>query len=560
MLYNPLLIISFLFFCLSILNPIHTPPWPSFFSEFSMFIGISLLLPFLFKEKIIVPKISLPFLFISVIPLIQYFFGQIFFYSNAILSSVYLFYFWLTLIVGYNLSLDSSCNKIYFNLHIFLAYFFLVTSFISGLFALMQWLGLSQGSIFIMNYVGDRTYANMAQPNHLATILYAGLFSSWFLFEKYKIKRNYAIVLGAFLIFSILLTQSRTAWLIAIFVLIFFIYFLKNNYTRLRVKNLFFLTSYFLMCSLSLYISRTFLNKNFNIEMSSNRFNVEISGNSHERLNSGFGRLDIWNQMYYALVEKPWFGYGWNQTTAAQFEVIDRIRGVEWATSAHNLMLDILVWCGLPLGLIIILFLFYFYLKLLINISDVKSAFSFLIISAFSIHSLLEYPLYYSYFLFPFGLLLGSLINIKYNNIIFINRYFVIFVFVINIFGAVYLFKEYVKVEDNLFAARLHAMGNVRKEVDLPYNLYFFDNFNTRAKWLALYPKMKVSNNELIYSQYMVKSYLKPYDLHKSAQLLAFNNYQNEADRQLKILEIMYGINIQYKKLLDENEVNLEKK
>lgn len=559
MLYNPLLIISFLFFCLSVLNPIHTLPWSSFFSEFSMFIGIFLLLPFLFKEKIIVPKISLPFLFISVIPLIQYCFGQIFFYSNAILSSVYLFYFWLTLIVGFNLSLNYPSNKKYFDLHIFLAYFFLLSGCVSSFFALGQWLGLSQGSLFIMNYVGDRPYANMAQPNHLATILYAGLFSSWFLFEKYKIKRNYAIVVSVFLIFSILLTQSRTAWLITIFVVIFVIYFLKNNCTRLRVKNLFFLIFYFLICSLSLYISKTFLNKNLNIQMSSNRFNVAISSNSHERVASGFGRLDIWNQMYYALMEKPWFGYGWNQTTAAQFEVIDSLQGVEWTTSAHNLIFDILIWCGLPLGLIISIFLIYFYFKLLINISDVNGAFAFLTISAFSIHSLLEYPLYYSYFLLPFGLLLGTLINIKNNNIV-INRWFVVFTFIMSSASAIYLFKEYVKVEDNLFAARLHAMGNIRKSVDLPYNLYFFDNFNTRARWVALYPRMTVDHNELIYSQYMVKSYLKPYDLHKSAQLLAFNNYENEAIRQLKILKIMYGINISYEKLLDDNDAGFIRK
>ena len=89
-LFQPLLIISFLFFCLSILNPVHTRPWPGFFSELFAFIGVILLLPILWQKKVVVPRISLPFLFIAFIPLVQYGFGQIFFYSNAILSFSYL--------------------------------------------------------------------------------------------------------------------------------------------------------------------------------------------------------------------------------------------------------------------------------------------------------------------------------------------------------------------------------------------------------------------------------------------------------------------------------------
>lgn len=539
-----LLIISFVFFCLSVLNPVHTRPWPGFFSELFSFLAIIFILPFLWQKHVVVPRISLPFLLISLIPLVQYSFGQIFFYSEAILSFGYLFYFWLTLAVGFNLVTDK--NKFNredcFDLHRFLAYFFMFCGLVSSVMVCLQWLGLSQNSSFIMSYSGNRPYANMAQPNHLATFLYAGICSSWYLFEKCKMNKTQLAIVTGVLLFTIVLTQSRTAWIIAVFASLFVFYYAKQNSMRLRKKVIFYSILFFIFLSLVLPSLNSFL---------SHYFTINSTITVYDRATTGFGRLDIWNQMVHALAQSPWTGYGWNQTSAAQFSVMDTLLGKEWATSAHNLFLDILVWCGVPLGLLIILFLIYFYFNLFKNISNIEGAYVFLIISAFLIHACLEYPLYYSYFLLPLGLMCGTLIIDRSHKKIIINKIYIISLFVLSLFGVTTITFEYVKVEDNLFASRLHAMGNLRSNVELPYQLYFFDNFNQRAHWLALYPKMHVDQQQIMDSQHMVKSYLKPYDLHKSAQLLAFNGYSDEARRQLKILHIMYGLEFSYQSLLD---------
>lgn len=551
-LFHPLLIISFACFCLSILNPVHTRPWPGFFSELFSFLGIIFLLPFLWQKKVVVPRISIPFLFISLIPLVQYALGEIFFYSEAILSFSYLFYFWLTLVIGFNLTIDQ--NKLNggdcLNLYNFLAYFFIFCGLTSSVMMYFQWLGLAQASSFIMSYSGNRPYANMAQPNHLATFLYAGIFSCWYLFEKYRINKIQLVVFGGVLLFSVVLTQSRTAWLITVFVSFFLFYYARKSSLRLSKKAILCSIVYFIFVSLILPYLNSFL---------SHYFSINSTHTVYDRATTGFGRLNIWNQMVHALVQSPWTGYGWNQTTAAQFNVVDSISGREWATSAHNLFLDILVWCGVPLGFLIILFLTCFYFNLFKSISNIEGAFAFLIISSFIVHALLEYPLYYAYFLLPFGLMCGTLIVDKLHKII-IKKIYIISIFVLSLFGVTFIVSEYVKIEDNLFAGRLHAMGNLRSNVALPYQLYFFDNFNQRAHWLALYPKMKVNQQQIQDSQYMVKSYLKPYDLHKSAQLLAFNGYSTEARRQLMILQIMYDLEFSYQSLLDgKDEQVLEK-
>ncbi len=92
--YRPLIASSFLFFTLSILNPVHALPLVGFFSEFFCFIGCLTLLLFLFKIKIEVPRIILPLFLILLIPLIQFSLGYVFFFFNAffLLYTYYSFY------------------------------------------------------------------------------------------------------------------------------------------------------------------------------------------------------------------------------------------------------------------------------------------------------------------------------------------------------------------------------------------------------------------------------------------------------------------------------------
>lgn len=287
----------------------------------------------------------------------------------------------------------------------------------------------------------------------------------------------------------------------------------------------------------------------FNLILSSN-FNIINTVGLLDRATTGYQRFEIWNQMIHAITEEPWYGYGWNQTTAAQFRVIDSIHNKEWVTSAHNLILDIFVWCGIPLGLLIVSYFVYLYVKIISSISDLESIFCFLAISSILIHSFLEFPLYYSYFFIPFALFLGYALGYKYKVSLKINSLFILFFLIFNFFFGVVVFKEYLKINDNLFSGKLHAMGNQRDKVKLPYKLFFFDFFDERAKWLALYPKMKVDREEILLGNKMVQTYLKPYDIYKYAQLLAFNGCKEESIRQLKILSILYDIHVSYDDLL----------
>lgn len=535
MFFRLIFIFSFIFFFLSILNPIHTLPWPSFFSEFFCYIAGWLLILKLYFYKVELTIDIVPFLFIVFIPLIQYLFGEIFFFSNFFFSTLGLFYFFLMLIVGFNFKIRN------FNIVMYLSIFFLIAGFFSSLIAILQWMGLAENKLFVMGLTGSRPYGNMAQPNHLATFLCIGIFSLWYFFEKYKI--NNFILLSLIIIFSIaiLLTQSRTAWLILLLFFIFLSISIKKYSLRLSFKKIGFIIFIMLLEGMGLPYFDSILSSNFNVKQ-----NFTLL----ERATGGYQRLEIWNQMVHAIIEQPWYGYGWNQATAAQFKVVDYIYNKEWLTSAHNIILDLMVWCGVPIGVLIVLYLLYIYIKIILNISDLESIFSFLTISSILIHSLLEFPLYYSYFFIPFGLLFGYILGYKYKVYFKINSLFILFFLIFNLILGVAIFKEYLRIDDNIFSGKLHAMGNQRDKVKLPYKLFFFDFFDERARWLALYPKMRVGQEEILLGKKMVQTYLKPYDIYKYAQLLAFNGYKDESIRQLRILNILYDINISYEDVL----------
>ncbi|WP_342063568.1 Wzy polymerase domain-containing protein [Acinetobacter pittii] len=538
------------FFALAILNPIHFRPWASFLSEYFAFISIVFVFPLFFKRKLYIPKITIPILIISLIPLFHYSIGEVFYFSNAFLSFIYIFCFWLIVAVGYSLAVSGE-NYINFyenkklNLIFFLTCFIVFLGFLSSLVAILQWLNLDKNSIWIAELYGNRPYANLAQTNQLSTFLILSVLSCWYLFEKGKFNNILLTFICMVCIFSIALTQSRVAWINMIFITTSYLIFIKKYSFRLEKKFFSCFALWFMLCIIFLPTLNSIL---------SNFFVVTNTNSALVRVSSGYQRLDIWSQMFHALLLKPWEGYGWHQTTAAQFSIVDQYPTKEWASSAHNLFIDLIIWCGIPIGLLLIIYILYLYIKIIKNTVNTEGFISIVMISVVGIHSMFEYPLYYSYFLFLVGLFIGIALSQMNNTELSLSYGFSRFIFLLGLIASYCIYQEYNRIWDNIIAGQTYEMNNSKDEVDLPYKLYLFDMFDARAAWIAQYPKMKVSSEKLIAAEYMVKTYLTPYDIHKYASLLAYNGYELEAKRQLEILEVMYGQQVSYQSLFERNE------
>ncbi len=180
---NGFILLSCLFFIFSILNPYHTLPWVSFYSEKNCFISFIFISFLLVNEKLKIPYVIIPVFFITLIPLIQYCVGLIVFFETALLGMVYLFCFFISIIFGYNLLKVSNGRNIFDAIGLF-SYTLIFISLISSLIIIFQWLNFYNLQPYILKIMTNRPYGNLAQPNQMATILLMGIASVWYVYEK----------------------------------------------------------------------------------------------------------------------------------------------------------------------------------------------------------------------------------------------------------------------------------------------------------------------------------------------------------------------------------------
>lgn len=76
---------------------------------------------------------------------------------------------------------------------------------------------------------------------------------------------------------------------------------------------------------------------------------------------------------------------------------------------AHNIALDIILWVGVPLGLLMICAGAWWYLRTASKTKGATQVYLFAATLPFAVHSLFEFPFAYSYFLFPMCWVFGRL-------------------------------------------------------------------------------------------------------------------------------------------------------
>lgn len=537
------LLLAALLFSFAWLSPFHTYPWVTFSSELASF-GASLVLITIFLNKNI--KIARPqilMLVLTFIPLVQCGFELITDFSVAFLSFSYLFMFWLMIVIGYNLSLQSEQRE---RIMLGASYLLFSISFISSIMAILQWLNLENHFDVVMGLRGSRPYANFGQPNNLATFLIIGLMGALYLYEKRKLTLWLLIPISSIILFATVLTQSRTSWIVCIFFFFYWIYKQYRNSPRFNFPKLLLWTAFYFV--LAAYVLPLFTQ----ILTSSIDTGVTQTASIAQRAGSGHERLGMWMQILHAITERPLFGYGWNQTSIAVVESIQFNTVQVWFNSAHNVLLDLLVWNGVPLGLLIITYVALWLFWLSKNAKDMTSIIALLMVSAILIHALLEFPQRYAYFLLPLGFLLG-LVQAQTPNLksIVLNQNVIRCIAVIALVVFLLIWRDYKLFQDN---SRLVFKGKQPTEEILGSSkILILTQFQKRLDWIALNPKTKMSEHDLSLLGEMVKNKATPYNLKKYAQLLVYNQKAEEAERYLLVLQRLYKQKISLAEIVELN-------
>lgn len=526
---------------LSWLLPVHYRPWVTYTGELYAFISLVLLMAACIKEKLLVPKIALPFLALSLLPLLHFAFGHVYFFSIALLGFLYIAGFCLALVLGFSLSQGESRRTETFKA---LSYTFLVSGVATGLVAICQALNFDEPlNAIMMNISGStRPFANFAQPNLMATFLLMALMATLYLYEKKALATKWLTLCALPILIGVVLSQSRTSWVASICILLYLLYQQYRHQLRLGW--------FYSLVWFALFIGLIMLMPHFT-QMLAESSNIDVikSRDLAQRAGGDMSRLAIWQQMAHAVAAQPWFGYGWYQSSTAFVSISEYHQGPVWIRSAHNFVLDFLLWNGAVVAIPFFAYISYWLIQLHRQVNSAESVIAILMLGAFVVHSLLEFPQNYAFFLLPVGFILGSLQaqNVK-TKVLALPALSNKLILAFAVFMLALVYRDYDTVVPKL--------GNVYKYENTPEKITNFDHIfvltelDQRIQFIMLDPYAPATPEQIETAGQMARSYPTKYHLIKYAKLLANNGYEAEAKHQLKLLHIIQKLDIEYDSLL----------
>ncbi|MBT3065444.1 O-antigen ligase C-terminal domain-containing protein [Rhodoferax sp. U11-2br] len=374
----------------------HYRPWANFHSEALALVGIGLLhasqcLNRRTTANVLAPRIVFWVAATALLPWFQYLLGISLFAGDALITSLYLCGLAAAIWIGYGYALDTTKG------HGALASVFYVLWFValvSAAIGLLQWLNLQEilAMYAVQTDLGDRAMGNLGQPNQLASLLLMGMISLAWTFERKRIGRLGLILGIAFMTIALVLAQSRAGLLSAVVVAVLLVW--KSSVTPSRLAP-----RYVVVWLLAYGVMVQRLPRVQEILLMTDARSMNVGVDS--------ARLTIWKQVLSGISQAPWFGYGWNQTPTAHAAGGLVVPGNMTYTNAHNIVLDILAWNGIPLGLLLTLVCAYWFVSRMRGATHLSSVYAMACLLPIAVHSMVEYPFAYSYFLLTAGLMVG---------------------------------------------------------------------------------------------------------------------------------------------------------
>ncbi len=533
-------IVVFILGVICFVLPNHHYPWRTVYQDFSSFLVLVVILSTFLKKQLLLDLKFLFILLISLVPLIQFLFHKIYFFGDGFIAFIYILSFGLVYVAALNLARKDSI-ALYL---VFISSIFIFSSVVSLYVILKQWLLLTQGGIWLADLpLGARPYANFAQPNNCATFLCIGLMACLYLYEKKYIHRFCGVLLASFILFGITLTQSRTAWVFTFAFLIWWFWKIRYFQIRLSKYSVFYFVGIFIFFILiTPYVS--------------DYLGVTNTTDALTRASSGYLRIPMWHQMLLAIKEQPLLGYGWNQVGVAQLSIYLDYPTTEWTEHSHNILLDLLIWNGIPLGIVIIGFFTWWLYRLSQLATSVEAFIALSMVGAVLVHAMLEYPLDYAFFLLPVGFLLGLVqAQDKTIKVIEISRTVVASLWTIFVVLYIWIFVEYQMIEKDVQLVRFEAfnIGTLHAEQAAP-DVILLTQLREQIRFIRTQPKESMSPEQLEWMRKVTYRFSTSANLYRYAQALALNHQPELAKKYLLILEKLHGQKYPFESLYQVNQ------
>jgi len=385
---------------LPFLVPIHRNPLTTFYGEWlaaALGLAASLLL--------LRPKSWQPFQFplVALVPLglivvlgIQVWAGLAVYWQQHFLVGLYLLWAALLVVLGAELRREFGLEK----LVPVLAWALLIGGLLCVLITGLQLAGWSHPWLVAIHRAGTGYSANMGQVNHAANYLGLALGSMLYLAGTRRLKFSMAAVIALMLLFTLALTGQRMGWIYVVMLSTGFWWIGRKAETQ----------SYRVLWLIPAFIGWQLVIPHLSFgEALTMPAEKVVQG-----MQGGSIRLELAQQAWHIFVGHPWLGAGWGQFAWQDFLLAEQFPNHTGRhTNAHNILLQLMAESGLA-GLLVLL------AGVTVWLSGVwcagRSMEFFLLTALFgvlAVHTMLEFPLWYAYFL-GFCALLAGLLDERY--------------------------------------------------------------------------------------------------------------------------------------------------
>src|SRR5574340_856703 len=386
----------------------HQYPLTTFYQEWwSALLGLLALTPLVMRDFWRQPEIprivQLPAGLIAVL-LLQSSLGKVAYFDQSLLYALYLLFAALLMMLGARLR---DCYGLA-ELAPALAIFLLIGAELSALIGVLQhyrW-HTPLDSVIVMK-VSSSVFGNLAQPNHFASYVALGLVSLGLLLQL-RLKAGYVAALAAPLLFVMTLSGSRSSWLYLLMMAGLAWWWAQRDAAQrpLLRYSLLLIAGFGAM---HLIVQLPFM------------AGADSSINTMQRLfgddASGGIRLYLWREAGLMFMQSPWLGVGFGQFAWHHFQLLPvlqqgNITGLY--NNAHNLIFQIAAEAGLAGLLVLCGSLGAWFYGLRRATQSAVHWWGYAALGVLAIHSLLEYPLWYTYFVAVAAILLGALDETRY--------------------------------------------------------------------------------------------------------------------------------------------------
>lgn len=525
------------FLALAWLQPDHFPPWGSFHSEVFAFAAFGLL-----SAAVIIGPPSLPrhrfqlaapetgVLILLAVAGMQRMWGLPPYSGDTVALAIYLGAMLFALNAGRSLGNGSQALIVFSWMLVLVG---LASVAVSCLQAFFPW----EPPTFITPMQSwRRPGGNLGQANQLGTLLLWSLASTGYLLWRTCLELRVAVAIGIVLLLGVAMTESRTALLGLLCLALWCA--LKPVPGHMRPSKVISLGG--LGLGLALFV----LWPLFLVGFHEGNWSAEVA--SHGSVNTQVGtRFIVWPQLWAAAVERPWFGWGFRGVSAALNAVLDRYTNSDPFTYAHNLILELMVSFGYPLTALLVTSAIVWLWRRVSCIRNLADWYAVALLIPFALHSMLEFPFAYAYFVLPACFVLGMLDSHRpYMWSMTVPRRLAAGLWITwSVLGLI-IVRDYVLAEEDFRVARFEALkiGKTAEHYEQP-QLWVLTQLAAVNVATRVVPRPGMSQETMEMLKNAAHRFPWTAIQNRYALSLALNGNVIEAQRQLKVMRVMHGAN-----------------